>query len=228
MPPIKKALYISHGWSQSTPVIATGKHFRAAKDGVFLLAAIRGGVYVNTVDESGRAFAHSATTCDDLAFICDSDVRHLPVVVDILERGMSVNAVDEDGGTLMHWAARGSQVHVIKELSRRGGNPRAKSNIGHTPMHYAAGNCDAAVMEAIMYLCGGGGASDVNKYGWSPFHWLAGGASNYPSRADAALAALVQCTDLNFSAKNDDGRTAACVARARHNEVFAIKIEQVP
>ena len=153
---------------------------------------------------------------------------NLPAVVDMLERGMSVNAVDEYGGTLMHWAAAGGQVHVIEELSRRGGNLRARNVYGNTPMHYAACNCHAAAIEVLMYLCGGGGASDVDNTGWSPLHFLANGASEYPARTDAALTAILQCTDIDFTAKNNDGRTAAGVVRVRHNEAFAIKIEQVP
>ena len=170
-------------------------------------------------------------TKDDVnAAFAAARAGNLPVVVAMLERGVSVNAVNECGHTLMHRAAACGHVHVIEELSRRGGNLRAKNEYGNTPMHYAAGNCDAAVIEAIMHLCDGGGASDVDNTGWSALHWLAERASDYrpPARADAALAALVQCTDLNFSAKNRDGRTAACVAREADNEAFAIKLEQVP
>jgi len=162
-----------------------------------------------------------------LQVVLDGDLR---AVVQMLDGGVSANAANGSGDTFMHCAVQKGHVHVIEELSRRGGNLRAKTKYGYTPMHWAAINCDAAVIEAIMHLCDGGGASDVDNTGWSALHWLAERASDYrpPARADAALAALVQCTDLNFSAKNRDGRTAACVAREADNEAFAIKLEQVP
>eukprot|EP01130_Rhizamoeba_saxonica_P016992 TRINITY_DN8004_c0_g1_i1.p1 TRINITY_DN8004_c0_g1~~TRINITY_DN8004_c0_g1_i1.p1 ORF type:complete len:544 (-),score=84.96 TRINITY_DN8004_c0_g1_i1:31-1662(-) len=56
----------------------------------------------------------------------------------------TVNSVDNDGNTSLHWAALNCQTHVIDYLLDQGASPKIKNYTdGQTPVHWAviSGNC---------------------------------------------------------------------------------------
>jgi len=110
---------------------------------------------------------------------------------------------------------------------RLGGNPRAKDTEGWTPLHRAAANCHAASIEALVHGGASGRDLDVDRY--SPLYVLAMNVSSSAEIAYAALAAILRCTDNDFTAKDKHGRTAEAVAREQgaNKFKFADKIVEV-
>jgi len=62
-----------------------------------------------------------------------------------LDEGVDINAVDEEGNTPTHLAARNPDISLIQELLERGAEVNAMSNLGQSPLHEAAihGQLDA-------------------------------------------------------------------------------------
>ena len=68
-----------------------------------------------------------------------------------LKKGGNVNAKDEDGYTLLHYAAEEGNLEVAKFLVSKGANAKAKNNDGATPLDLAK-ECDNK--EVMQYLSG--------------------------------------------------------------------------
>jgi len=97
------------------------------------------GADVNITDAKGRAALHIA---------CDYNTEGQDVIRAILERAscVNVNAIDKDGVTPLHIAARRGQMDVCETLINSGAKINAKDKYGHTPAYYAvrAGNIEMA------------------------------------------------------------------------------------
>jgi ankyrin repeat protein len=59
-------------------------------------------------------------------------------------------AVDADGTTPLHWAARAGDLVAVKTLLRDGANANATNRYGVTPLALAAERGDAAVVDALL------------------------------------------------------------------------------
>lgn len=55
-----------------------------------------------------------------------------------MEEGMNVDAVDEDGWTLLHFAAAEGSVKCLRVLVQRGADVTKEEVRKWTPLHYAA------------------------------------------------------------------------------------------
>ena len=60
-------------------------------------------------------------------------------VVDLLDRGIPIDTKDDEGESLLHWAALGGHVTTMRLLIRRGCDVDSVDGRGLTPLHWAAG-----------------------------------------------------------------------------------------
>ena len=56
-----------------------------------------------------------------------------------IERGVSVNAKNSNGSSLIHYATMNPNVEVLKFLVEKGADVNAKDNNGWTPLDFASG-----------------------------------------------------------------------------------------
>ena len=59
-------------------------------------------------------------------------------VVDLLDRGVPIDTKDDEGKSLLHWAAEGGHVTAMRLLIRRGCDVDSVDGRGLTPLHWAA------------------------------------------------------------------------------------------
>jgi hypothetical protein len=138
----------------------------------------------NTTDES----IFLAVRIDDL-----SRVRRL------LERGANVNAVDDNGRTLLHVAVEYAHRDIVALLIRSGANVDAVDNYGWTPLHVAVEYAHRDIVALL--LRSGANVDAVDNNGWTPLHWAA-----HDGHRD--IVALLLRSGANVSIRNQSGRTA--------------------
>lgn len=68
----------------------------------------------------------------------------------LLKDPAQVKAVEPDGTTPLHWAARADDLETTTALLAAGADPRAANRYGVTPLSLAAVNGSAPVMEALL------------------------------------------------------------------------------
>jgi ankyrin repeat protein len=68
----------------------------------------------------------------------------------LLKQNVPVNAVDADGTTALHWAARADDMDTVQLLVRSGANPKAADRYGITPLSLAAEVGDARLVEFLI------------------------------------------------------------------------------
>ena len=81
----------------------------------------------------------------------------------LLAQKADVNALDGDGTTALHWAARNGDAQVVALLLKAGAKVAVPNRFGVTPLQLAAENGSAAVTEAL--LGAGADANDKNREG---------------------------------------------------------------
>ncbi|KAJ0409895.1 hypothetical protein P43SY_005789 [Pythium insidiosum] len=79
-------------------------------------------------------------------------------VSEALARGEDVDATDDEGRTMLHWAVDRSQREVVELLLARHASPNAQDSDGMTPLHYAV-NCEDEDMTQL--LVNGGASADI-------------------------------------------------------------------
>jgi ankyrin repeat protein len=72
------------------------------------------------------------------------------VVQKLLQQKANVNAVEADGTTALHWAARAGDQELIRLLLRAGADARAANRYGVTPLQLAAINGSATTAQALL------------------------------------------------------------------------------
>ncbi len=68
----------------------------------------------------------------------------------LLKQRSNVNAVEADGMTALHWAARSNDLETVQLLLRSGANAKAANRYGVTPLALAAANGNAPMIEALI------------------------------------------------------------------------------
>jgi uncharacterized protein len=68
----------------------------------------------------------------------------------LLRQRANVNAVEADGMTALHWAARSNDMDTLQLLLRSGANAKAANRYGVTPLSLAATNGNAPMIEALI------------------------------------------------------------------------------
>ena len=84
----------------------------------------------------------------------------------LLKGGDPDTVIDEDGNTVMHYAAANPNLDILREAVRRGGHCNRKNAYGATPLHFAASKgieYQAAAAEAVRILVRCEAAPDVRR-----------------------------------------------------------------
>src|SRR4051812_35989440 len=68
----------------------------------------------------------------------------------LIAQRANVNAVEPDGMTALHWAARGDDLATAELLIHAGANVKAASRYGITPIALAAQNGNARLVDILL------------------------------------------------------------------------------
>lgn len=101
----------------------------------------------------------------------------MPLTLDaVLSAGHDPDDTDEDGLTVLHYAAYSGHGPTVAVALSHGADVGARDLMGDTPMHIAA----TATAEAVMAIhCAGGDANARNAFGETPAHKAASGVLAY-------------------------------------------------
>ena len=135
----------------------------------------------------GTAFAdpiHVAAAAGDLAAIRAE-----------LDKGVDVNAKDNDGRTPLHYAAKYATKQVVELLIPNGADVNAKDEDGWTPLHFAA---TKEIVELLINE--GADVNAKNKWGGTPLHAAA-------TNGKKETVELLIAADADVNAKAKDGKT---------------------
>ncbi len=158
---------------------------------------------------------------DLLAAVCKGDNNEIELLI---TRGANVHAVDDNGNSLLHWAAAAEgdfnlQVQTMQHLIKvHKIDKNGKDNSGNTALHTAAVNCRKT---AIRYLVESG--MNVNSAGaqdYTPLHLAA-----WKGHIDSVM--FLVKNEADIYAKALDGRTALALA-TQHDTVrdYLVAISQ--
>jgi len=170
-----------------------------------LVAAALGAVAVTTTLSAAEGTVADAAMKGDVA-----TVRAL------LKEGADVNAVQGDGVTGLHWAARQGAAELAGTLIVAGANVKATTRFGAiTPLHLAAERGSAAVIALLVK-----GGADVNARTSTGATALMFAAA---SGDTAAIAALIDA-GAAIEAKERDREQTPLIFAAAANRVDAVKL----
>lgn len=122
----------------------------------------------------------------------------IPFMDKLLEQGVDVDVLDQDGLTALHTAIIGRKDAVISHLLRKGASPRIKDRDGATPLHYAIQVGAMHIVKLLMKY-----NIDLNvadNEGWTPLH-----VAVQSRNKDIAKVLLLNGADKNR--RNKDGKT---------------------
>jgi ankyrin repeat protein len=174
---------------------------------------IIGGVFAGALGALALSAALSAAegTVADAAMKGD-----VATVRTLLKDGADVNAVQGDGVTAMHWAARQGSLELANTLIVAGANVRATTRFGAiTPLHLAAERGSGPVVSLL--LKGGADANAKSSTGATPLMFAAASGDT------AAIAALLDA-GADIEAKERDREQTPLIFAAAANRVEAVKL----
>lgn len=120
----------------------------------------------------------------------ESDVGEVEA---LLEQGHAVNVIDDLGWTPLHEAARLESSATCALLLRCGANVRANNVYGETPLHLAAGNEHASVLELCQLLVDhGASCAAMDEEQKTPLDIAQERGGSRPEALQLALEALLQ------------------------------------
>ncbi len=142
-------------------------------------------------------------------------------VESIIKKGYDVQFTDENGNTLLHYAAMGESIEIFSLLLSYGLNINAQNNWGLTPLmvHLTSCNLDFAMVQAIIES--GTDPNIKDEDGCTALHV----ASTY---CDAFIVHLLIDNNFDINAQNNDGKTPLMVCYDEdlfHNEVASILLK---
>ena len=142
------------------------------------------GLDVNIGDKEGWTPLHDAANCGELESVCtllrlggrESMTKvagkrgtplhqavgkgHKDIVSLLLNEGCPIYVVDSGGASVLHFAAEGSQIHIMEMLTEQGLDVNIGDKEGWTPFHDAA-NCGE--LESVRTLLRLGGRESMTK-----------------------------------------------------------------
>ena len=92
---------------------------------------------------------HPLCACKSCSSIAESPKKTKDV---ILTKPFNINAVDSEGYSALHVAARYNHVELIKILLDNGAKINLKSNAGETPLHVACGHRKFNAIKTLLTL----------------------------------------------------------------------------
>ncbi|XP_071084414.1 ankyrin repeat domain-containing protein 50-like isoform X2 [Haliotis cracherodii] len=225
----------SRGRRSRTPVIAAA--WWEHRDVVEHL--VSEGADVSLVDEDGNNILHYACWGGDVEtvkfvlslHVADINSRgggsrtpvmaaawweHRDVVEHLVSEGADVSLVDEDGNNILHYACWGGNVETVKcvlslhvvDINSRGGRSQ-------TPVMMAAWRGHRDVVELL--VSEGADVSLVDEDGNNTLHWACIGGDV------ETVKCVLSLNVVDIDARNNDGRTAADMARDEgHQEVVKL------
>ena len=136
-----------------------------------------------------------------------------------LGNASAVNSYSADGFTALHFACYFGQPAMVRILLEKGAKANAvANNPTHVmPLHSAASTRN---LEAARFLLKHGAPVNARQQaGWVPIHAAA-------QNGDRAMVDLLLLHGADAAIANDDGKTAAMVARDKGHEQIAALLEQ--
>ena len=129
------------------------------------------------------------------------------VALTLLARGADPWALDYEGSTLLHNAAKGGHTSLVESLLNMGFDVNAPSNANAIPLHHAAagGNPDVA---ALLLRRGSDIDAKGHLFGWTPLHVAVSflGTGYYKGTVVDVIDVLLEAGHL-VDARDDEGRT---------------------
>ena len=149
----------------------------------------------------GQSHANPAQQLIDSKCALISAVRtgNAETVVDLLDRGVPIDTKDDEGNSLLYWAAKGGHVTTVRLLIRRGCDVDSVDGSGLTPLHWAAALGQTKAVQEI--IRNSANKSVVARVFGTPLHQAA--LSGHVETVEAMLA-----EGCPIDVVNSDGRTA--------------------
>jgi ankyrin repeat protein len=174
---------------------------------------IIGGVFAGALG----ALALSAALTAAEGTVADAAMKgDVATVRTLLKDGADVNAVQGDGVTGLHWAARQGSVELANTLVVAGANVRATTRFGAiTPLHLAAERGSGPVVSLLVK--GGADANAKSSTGATPLMFAAASGDT------AAITALLDA-GADLEAKERDREQTPLIFAAAANRADAVKL----
>jgi ankyrin repeat protein len=138
-------------------------------------------------------------------------------IVELLERGVDVNAAGVEGMTALHWAAWHDDLEAARRLVRAGANINSANRYGVRPLSLACANGSAELADLLL-----GAGADANTT-------LAGGETALMTAARTGQLAVVRALldhGADVNARERSGQTAIMWAAAEgHADVVGALID---
>jgi ankyrin repeat protein len=149
-----------------------------------------------------------------------ASLGHLDRLKELIADTSAINSYSKDGFTALHFASYFGQPHAVRLLLEKGAKVDAvASNPTQVmPLHSAA---SARNLEAARLLLEHGAPPNARQQGgWVPIHAAA-------LNGDRDMVALFLTHQADVQIANDEGKTAAMVAREKgHSQIAAVLEEQ--
>lgn len=129
------------------------------------------------------------------------------VVQAIIQGGANVNAAEEGGDTVLHFAAGRGKTENVKLLLAAGANVQAPGRGGYTPLHSAAGHSSASAAMVRLLIEAKADVNAKDENGETPLHHMS-------PLGDSDWVKELLKAGANSKAKCDEGRTPLHVAAA--------------
>ena len=139
----------------------------------------------------------------------------MPVVRNMVCRGVDVNARDCDGVTALHRAAKYGHAAIIEYLVGKGADVNAANEFGGTPLQWAAWKGYAAITEFL--VSHGANMNTCNKNGDTALHLAA-------MNGHAAVVSILESAAQRSMPTNAPDRRSAVIALISENDALRSRL----